>query len=133
MRIFFLSLLTFLYRDSCCLVKVDDGRSCLLKVQSRIRQGYTVSRQLYSLAIEAFLAVLRAKLSGLIFPGLSQHHQLVVSAYADDISVFVRDQRDVDSLSLSLDLVYLKAFSLYRTDARQAQFHCCDVHSQCQE
>lgn len=44
------------------------------------------------------------KLSSLILPGLSQHPQLLVSAYADDISVFVSRQRNVSNLSLSLDL-----------------------------
>lgn len=95
---FFLSLLGLLYRDAC-LVKVAGGLSCPVEVQRGIRQGCPISGQIYSL-----LAVLRAKLSGLILPVLSHHPQLVVSAYAVDISVFVRDQRNVVNLNLSLEL-----------------------------
>lgn len=83
-------------------MKVGGGLSCSIKVQRGIRQGCSISGQLYSLAIELLLAVPRAKLSGVILPGLSHRPQLVMSAYADDISVYVRDQRDVDNLSFRL-------------------------------
>ena len=67
--------------------------------------------------MEPLLAALRVKLSGLLLPVLSHHPQLVVSAYVDGISVFVRDQMNVDNLSLSLDL-YQKVSSAKVTGER---------------
>lgn len=37
-------------------------------------------------------------------PGLPQCPQAMVSAYADDINVFIRNQKDVDEFSDVLDL-----------------------------
>lgn len=46
----------------------------------------------------------RSGLSGSLLPGLPQNPRLVVSAYADDVHVFVRDQRHVDDRSEGLNL-----------------------------
>ncbi len=100
----FMSLLNLLYKDTFCLLKVGGGLSCPVQVQRGIRQGCPISGLLYSLAIEPLLSRLRSRLSGLMFPGLSQRPSLVISAYADDISVFIRDQRDVALLVDSLKL-----------------------------
>ncbi|KAJ3611229.1 hypothetical protein NHX12_021245, partial [Muraenolepis orangiensis] len=62
-------------------------------------------RPLYSLAIEPLLCRLRSKLSGLSLPascGLECPPTL--SAYADDISIFVSSQRDVQCLQDTLSL-----------------------------
>ena len=107
----FLSLLGLLYTDACCLVKVGGGVSCPVKVrQVRIRQGCPISGQLYSLAIEPFLCRLRSKMQGILLPGLPQRPPLVLSAYADDINVFIRDQADKDNLTESLK-IYQKTSS----------------------
>ena len=45
---------------------------------------------------------------GILLPGLPQRPPLVLSAYADDINVFIRDQADVDNLTESLT-IYQKA------------------------
>ena len=100
----FFSTLGLLYRDAQCVVKVGGGLSCPVKVQRGIRQGCPISGQLYSLAVEPLLAMLRTKLSGILFPDLCHRPQLVVSTYANDIRVFIKSQMDVDSLSSSLDL-----------------------------
>ncbi|TWW81732.1 Transposon TX1 uncharacterized 82 kDa protein ORF 1 [Takifugu flavidus] len=86
--------------------RVGGGLSCPVSVQQKtgMRQGCPISGQLYSLAIEPLLNNLRTRLSGLLLPSLPERPQLVVSAYADDINVFVRDQGDVDNLIDSLDL-----------------------------
>ena len=91
----FVSLLGLLYKEAFCLVKVGGGLSCPVQVQRGIRQGCPISGQLYSLAIEPLLVSLRSRLSGIMLPGLPQRPSLVVSAYADDINVIVRDERDV--------------------------------------
>ncbi|KAJ3590726.1 hypothetical protein NHX12_008675, partial [Muraenolepis orangiensis] len=62
-------------------------------------------RPLYSLAIEPLLCRLRSKLSGLSLPascGLECPPTL--SAYADDVSIFVSSQRDVQCLQDTLSL-----------------------------
>ena len=106
----FLSLLSLLYTDACFLVKVGGGLSCPVRVGRGIRQGCPISGQLYSLVIEPLLCRLRARLTGLRLPGLPQRPPLVLSAYADDISVLIRNQGDVDNLTESLTL-YQKASS----------------------
>ena len=100
----FVALLGLLYKVAFCLVKVGGGLSCPVQVQRGIRQGCPISGQLYSLAIEPLLNRLRSRLSGLMLPGLPQRHLLVVSAYADDINVIVRDERDVVFLGDSLEI-----------------------------
>ncbi|KAJ3586247.1 hypothetical protein NHX12_012647 [Muraenolepis orangiensis] len=65
----------------------------------------TVDYKLYSLAIEPLLCRLRSKLSGLSLPascGLECPPTL--SAYADDVSIFVSSQRDVQCLQDTLSL-----------------------------
>ncbi|KAJ3605708.1 hypothetical protein NHX12_027752 [Muraenolepis orangiensis] len=62
-------------------------------------------RALYSLAIEPLLCRLRNKLSGLSLPascGLERPPTL--SAYADDVSIFVSSQRDIQCLQETLSL-----------------------------
>ena len=91
-----MSLLGLLYKEAFFFwVKVGGGLSCPVQVQRGIRQGYPISGQLYSLAIEPLLSSLRSRLSGIMLTGLPQRPSLVVSAYADYINVFVRDERDV--------------------------------------
>ena len=49
-------------------------------------------------------------MQGILLPGLPQRPPLVLSAYTDDINVFIRDQADVDNLTESLK-IYQKASS----------------------
>lgn len=106
----FISWVQLLYREASVLVKVGGGLSRPISVTRGIRQGCPASGQLYSLAVEPLLARLRSRLTGLSLPGLSQSPPLVVSAYADDITVFIRSQGDIGVLIESLEL-YGKASS----------------------
>uniref|UniRef100_A0A3P9LKP2 Reverse transcriptase domain-containing protein n=1 Tax=Oryzias latipes TaxID=8090 RepID=A0A3P9LKP2_ORYLA len=101
---FFTSLLALLYKEAFCLVKIGGGLSRPVMVQRGIRQGCPLSGQLYAIAIEPFLHRLRTRLIGLMLPEMSHKPSLVVSAYADDVTVFVRHQADIDSLCIVLDL-----------------------------
>ncbi|KAJ3605666.1 hypothetical protein NHX12_027711 [Muraenolepis orangiensis] len=101
----FLAWVGLLYNGAQCLVKMGAGLSRPIPVQRGIRQGCPISGQLYSLAIEPLLCRLRSKLSGLSLPascGLECPPTL--SAYADDISIFVSSQRDVQCLQDTLSL-----------------------------
>ena len=116
----FLSLLGLLYTDACCLVKVGGGLSCPVRVGRGIRQGCPISGQLYSLVIEPLLCQLRSRLTGLCLPGLPQRPPLVLSAYADDISVVIRNQADVDNLTESLTLYQKASSAKVNLDKREA-------------
>lgn len=84
------------------------GEDRVRAVQQGIRQDCPISGQLYSFSVEPLLCKLR-DLSGLFLPGSSDlGHPLTVSAYADDVSVFITDQGGVQCLQDTLCL-YEKA------------------------
>lgn len=85
------------------MVKTVLGLSWPAPLQRGIRQGCPISGQLYSLAIESLLCRLRKRLSGLLLSGLSEvNHCRSVSAFADDIRLFVISKADVQRLALDL-------------------------------
>jgi len=76
-----------LYREG-----LDKAVPCLRGV----RQGCAMSGLLYVLAIEPLLFMLRNKLKGLTLPQCNNAFYL--SAYADDVIVFINDSNDVEML-----------------------------------
>lgn len=106
----FINWVKLLYTDAVCIVKVGGGLSCPIPVSRGIRQGCPLSGQLYSIAIEPLLFNLRKVLSGFTIPLYSQGSGIIVSAYADDVTVFVNHAKDIKALSNQLD-VYEKASS----------------------
>ncbi len=86
-----------LYSDIESVLKINGGLSAPFRVQRGVRQGCSLSGMLYSLAIEPFLHKLRSLLSGFSFPGCKNCFKL--SAYADDVIVLVKNQRDIDVLN----------------------------------
>ena len=93
-----------LYSGAECLVKVGRGLSRPVPAQRGIRQGCPISGQLYSLAFEPLLCRLKSRLSGFSLSGTQHNLPLIVSTYADDLNVFVRDQGDIEALQDSLGL-----------------------------
>ncbi len=61
-----------------------------------IRQGCSLSGQLFSLAIEPLLCQLRKNLQGCAIKGF-ENRLIKISAYADDITVFIKNKRDVEA------------------------------------
>ena len=90
----FLSWVELLYTGASCMIKAGGGLSVPVLVSRGIRQGCPLSGQLYSLAVDPFLCLLKKKLSSLQFQGSS----VKLSAYADDISLVIRHEHDVHSL-----------------------------------
>uniref|UniRef100_A0AAV2J1G2 Reverse transcriptase domain-containing protein n=1 Tax=Knipowitschia caucasica TaxID=637954 RepID=A0AAV2J1G2_KNICA len=86
----FIAHIRTLYCDVMSVLKVNGGLSAPFSVGRGIRQGCSLSGMLYSLSIEPLLHRLR------VLPGT---RPLKVSAYADDIIVFVNSQRDVEVLA----------------------------------
>ena len=74
------------------------GLSRPVWVRRGIRQGCPRSGQLYTLAIEPFLGLLRRRLQGVCWTGMDVVTGIAVSAYADYVSVMVRYDQDMQAL-----------------------------------
>lgn len=86
------------------------GLSWPIPVSRGIRQGCPLSCQLYRIATESLLFNICKTLSGFIVSGFSQNSSISVSAYADDVTVFVNHAQDTKALSNVLH-AYEKASS----------------------
>ena len=106
----FMSWVKLLYSRTTCMVKIRGGLSRPIQVKRGIRQGCPLSGMLYNLSIEPLLCRLRSKLTGLCLSGLQQSSPITVSAYADDVTIFIKTQEDIQNLTSSLEL-YEKAAS----------------------
>ncbi|XP_059578699.1 transposon TX1 uncharacterized 149 kDa protein isoform X1 [Alligator mississippiensis] len=98
----FTGALRVLYRDISSLLKVNGVLCAPFPARRGIRQGCPLSGMLYSLAIEPLLHTLRRRLSGVALPvatGPSARPRLRLSAYADDVTVFLNTQEDVRALA----------------------------------
>ena len=93
----FIAMIKALYGDIDSVLKVNGVLSAPFDIRRGIRQGCPLSGMLYSLAIEPLLHRLRAELSGIRIPGCAAAFKL--SAYADDVVVLVKQQRDIDILA----------------------------------
>ncbi len=85
----FISYIRLLYKGAESLLKVGGSLTTPFSAEKGIRQGCPLSGLLYSIAIEPLLNTLRNRLgtSGFHLPGTDKHCQ--VSAYADDVTIFV--------------------------------------------
>ncbi|CAM2117180.1 unnamed protein product [Caretta caretta] len=86
----FVGFLQVLYANAECLVRLNWTLTELASFGQGVWQGCPLSGQLYALAIEPFLRLLRQRLV-LREPEL----QLVLSAYADDVLLVVQDPDDL--------------------------------------
>ncbi|CAM2096258.1 unnamed protein product [Caretta caretta] len=89
----FVSFLQVLYTSAECLVRLNWTLTEPVSFGRGVRQGCPLLGQLYTLAIETFLCLLRRRLTGLVLrePEL----RLVLSAYADDVLLAVQDPGDL--------------------------------------
>jgi len=106
----FISYIKLLYSNVYVMVKVGGGLSAPIPVTRGIRQGCPISGQLYSLIIETLLCRLRKNLNGILIPHGNGHSKVVLSAYADDITVFITEKEDIEILTKTIEL-YEKASS----------------------
>ncbi|CAM2105898.1 unnamed protein product [Caretta caretta] len=89
----FVSFLQVLYASVEYLVKLNWTLTEPVSFGRGVRQGCPLLGQLYALAIEPFLCLLRRRLTGLVLWELEL--QLVLSAYADDVLLVVQDPGDL--------------------------------------
>lgn len=93
---YFISCIQLLYNDAEGLVKVCGSLTAPFPFQKGIRQGCPLSGFLYSIAIEPFLHKLKVNLSSCSFSLPNTDMNVSVSAYADDISIFVTEDKGFD-------------------------------------
>ncbi|KAJ3608984.1 hypothetical protein NHX12_023512 [Muraenolepis orangiensis] len=92
----FIAKIMVLYNNIESVLKFNGSLCAPFRVCRGVRQGCALSGMLYALSLEPLLSRIRSKLQGLFLPGFNRN--LVLSAYADDVVVFVRDQTDIDVL-----------------------------------
>ncbi|CAM5102951.1 unnamed protein product [Natator depressus] len=104
----FVGFLRVLYASAECLVKLNWTLTEPVSFGRGVRQGCPLSGQLYALAIEPFLCLLRRRLTGLVLrePEL----QLVLLAYADDMLLVIQDPGDLARVE-ACQAIYLAASS----------------------
>uniref|UniRef100_A0A674MKT3 Reverse transcriptase domain-containing protein n=1 Tax=Takifugu rubripes TaxID=31033 RepID=A0A674MKT3_TAKRU len=93
----FIAMIRVLYCDIESMLKFNGSLCAPFRVRRGVRQGCALSGMLYALSLEPLLSRVRANVDGLFLP--SFYRKIVLSAYADDLIVMVRSQRDVDVLS----------------------------------
>uniref|UniRef100_A0A3Q3AE51 Reverse transcriptase domain-containing protein n=1 Tax=Kryptolebias marmoratus TaxID=37003 RepID=A0A3Q3AE51_KRYMA len=86
-----------LYSDIESVLKINGSLCAPFRVCRGVRQGCALSGMLYSLSLEPLLQKIRSSVHGLVLPGFSNN--IVLSAYADDVVVFIKDQQDVSVLT----------------------------------
>ncbi|XDV25251.1 hypothetical protein PO909_029197 [Leuciscus waleckii] len=106
----FISKIRLLYAGAQCMIKIAGGLSTPVKVNRGIRQGCPISGQLYSIVIEPLLCKLREHLTGLQVNSLEFKSRIQLSAYADDVTVLIKNHSDVQCLKMALEC-YGKASS----------------------
>ncbi|CAM5142100.1 unnamed protein product [Natator depressus] len=89
----FVSFLRVLYASAECLVRLNWTLTEPVSFGRGVRQGCPLSGQLYALAIEPFLCLLRRRLTGLVLQ--EPEVRLVLSAYTDDVLLVVQDPGDL--------------------------------------
>ncbi|CAM2111060.1 unnamed protein product [Caretta caretta] len=89
----FVSFLRVLYASAECLVRLNWTLTEPVSFGRGVRQGCPLSGQLYALAIEPFLCLLRRRMTGLVLQ--EPELRLVLSAYADDVLLVVQDPGDL--------------------------------------
>ncbi|CAM5098065.1 unnamed protein product [Natator depressus] len=89
----FAGFLQALYADAECLVRLNWTLTEPVSFGQGVRQGCLLSGQLYTLAIEPFLHLLRKRLMGLVLCELEV--RLVLAVYADDVLLMVQDPDDL--------------------------------------
>ncbi|CAM4661555.1 unnamed protein product [Lepidochelys kempii] len=123
----FVGFLQVLYASAEYLVRLNWTLTEPVSFGRGVRQGCPLSGQLYALAIEPFLCLLRRRLTGLALR--ERELRLVLSAYADDVLLVVQDPGDlarveacqaVYSAASSARVNWVKSSGLVVGDRRQA-------------
>uniref|UniRef100_A0A8C1S2L1 Reverse transcriptase domain-containing protein n=1 Tax=Cyprinus carpio TaxID=7962 RepID=A0A8C1S2L1_CYPCA len=97
----FIKMIGVLYVNIESVLKINGGLSAPFKITRGIRQGCALSGMLYALAIEPLLLRIRASIDGWSIP--QSECKIKLSAYADDIIVMIKNQKEVDMLHVIIN------------------------------
>ena len=90
----FIDYIKLLYADSRVAVKVNGGQTEYIKLSSGLKQGCPLSAALYVISISPLLNRIKKDLR---LSGVKLHRVLLkVSAYADDVTCNIKNQRELD-------------------------------------
>ena len=92
----FIAKIQVLYSEVESVLKFNGSLCAPFRVCRGVRQGCALSGMLYALSLEPLLCRLRHNIEGLILPGFSDN--MVLSAYADDVIVFIKSRHELDIL-----------------------------------
>ena len=92
----FIAMIKVMYEDAESVLKINGELSRPFKVCRGIRQGCSMSGMLYAISIEPLLHKIRSCISGVVVPMVETRY--VLSAYADDLIVFIQKQVEIDKL-----------------------------------
>uniref|UniRef100_A0A3B5R4A8 Reverse transcriptase domain-containing protein n=1 Tax=Xiphophorus maculatus TaxID=8083 RepID=A0A3B5R4A8_XIPMA len=96
-----IAMIQVLYSGIESVLKVNGSLCAPFRVRRGVRQGCALSGMLYALSLEPLLRKIRSNVHGLVLPGFINNR--VLSAYADDVVVFIRDQQDISVLTKITD------------------------------
>ena len=101
----FRAYVSLLYSNIFSIFKINNELVSPIQVQRGVRQGCPVSGLLFSLVIEPLLILFRKNLSGVtVSTGIPS---IVVSAYADDVAVVIKNDNDISAFVKCLNLFCL--------------------------
>ena len=89
-----------MYRNASSEVQINGFRSSLFPIHSSVRHGCPLSMQLFAPCLNPLIHTLQEALTGISLGRGSARVPAV--AYADDVSVFVTSQADVQKLQVAL-------------------------------
>jgi len=88
-----------LYEKSASMVQIYGFRSSLIPINSSVRQGCSLSMQLFTLCLNPLLQTLERGLTAI---QIGRRHKTAVIAYADDVTIILTTPGDVRRLQETL-------------------------------
>jgi hypothetical protein len=79
-------LVRTIYSRATSMVQINGSHSSPVHIHSSIRQGCPMSSLLFALCIDPLLRILHKQLNGI---RIGRKQKLVVTAYADDVTIFI--------------------------------------------
>lgn len=92
-----------MYNDIYSMLRVNGTLTRPFSVTRRIRQGCPLSGLLYAISIEPFLSLLSKRLRGIGGSGCPKVPQVKLIAYADDVTLIIKNSNDVENIISCLD------------------------------
>lgn len=99
----FVSLIKLLYNNIFSMLRINGSLTRPFSITRGIRQGCPLSGLLYAISIEPLLVSLRNRLHGVRLSGYPDLIPIKSTAYADDVTVVVRNVDDIDNLTTCLN------------------------------